>query len=278
MGGKRKRTSLSRFVPSVLQQSSSSPAASSELRTLRVERRDLARRLTVAEHRATVAEKNRDDSERRDLARRLTVAEQQRDDAVAELQEKKKQQDEEGVVLWDDGTELWQNIWHQEDNSPVLTFPTNKSVLCQSIETAHSYSSMPGVHTEACITRGKTTQSIWVKGVGYTLVGLVSSEEQKQHVRRSCAKHGWDKLPYMTTSYYGSSKDEGYVITIEVDMIEKCAKLFVSNKSDSLKQIKPKKVWTDLPDTVWIAIAFKRNSAREAVLMPCSIFNVTEEE
>mmetsp|Transcript_7004 Transcript_7004/g.6814 ORF Transcript_7004/g.6814 Transcript_7004/m.6814 type:complete len:138 (+) Transcript_7004:426-839(+) len=137
MGGKRKRTSLSRFVPSVLQQSSSSPAASSELRTLRVERRD--------------------------LARRLTVAEQQRDDAVAELQEKKKQQDEEGVALWDDGTELWQNIWHQEDNSPVLTFPTNKSVLCQSIETAHSYSSMPGVHTEACITKGRTIQSIWIK-------------------------------------------------------------------------------------------------------------------
>jgi len=252
MGGKRKRTSLSRFVPSVLQQSSSSPAASSELRTLRVERRD--------------------------LARRLTVAEQQRDDAVAELQEKKKQQDEEGVALWDDGTELWQNIWHQEDNSPVLTFPTNKSVLCQSIETAHSYSSMPGVHTEACITKGRTIQSIWIKGSGYTLAGLVSSDDQKQHVRRR-AGHDWNRLPYMTPAgYHGSSKDEGYVVTMEVDMIAKSAQLYISSKNDSLKLIKPYKTWTDLPDAVWVAIAFKRNSAREAVLMPCSIWNVTEDK
>mmetsp|Transcript_7004 Transcript_7004/g.6817 ORF Transcript_7004/g.6817 Transcript_7004/m.6817 type:complete len:84 (+) Transcript_7004:933-1184(+) len=78
--------------------------------------------------------------------------------------------------------------------------------------------------------------------------------------------------------YHGSSKDEGYVVTMEVDMIAKSAQLYISSKNDSLKLIKPYKTWTDLPDAVWVAIAFKRNSAREAVLMPCSIWNVTEDK
>ena len=56
-------------------------------------------------------------------------------------------------------------------------------------------------------------------------------------------------------------------------MVERNAKLFVSTKGDS-KLLKPHTVWTDLPDNVWVAFAFKRNSAREAVLMPCSVWCV----
>jgi hypothetical protein len=242
---------LSRF--SVLHSPSSTSTSSSKLRTLRLERRDLSRRLHEAE-------------------RRIEQVEHQRDVAIATIKEKEQEQ-EEKEVLYVDGMEIWQNIWHQEDTSAVLKFPTNKSVMCESVESAHSLSQMPGVHTLGVIDKGKTTQSMWIKGWGYTLAGLVSSDEEKQHVRRR-AGGDWNKLPYMTTVYNGINEDDGVVVTIEIDMVERDAKLFVSEKGDS-KLLKPHTVWTDLPDNVWVAFAFKRNSAREAVLMPCSHWNVT---
>jgi hypothetical protein len=226
---------------------SHSSTSSSELRTLRVERRDLSRRLHEAE-------------------RRVEQVEHQRDVAIATIKEKEQ---EEKDALYDGGMELWQNIWHQEDTSAVLKFPTNKSVICESIESAYSLSQMPGVHTSGVIDKGRTTQSIWMKGCGYTLAGLVSSDEEKQHVRRR-AGGNWDKLPYMTPVHHSvSNENEGSVVTIEIDMVEHNAKLFVSEKGDS-GLLKPHTVWTDLPDNVWVAFAFKRNSAREVVLMPCS--------
>ena len=236
---------LSHF--SVAHSPSSTSTSSSKLRTLRAERRDLSRRLHEAE-------------------RRVEQVEHQRDVAIATINEKEQ-------PLYDDGMELWQNIWDQEDTSAVLKFPTNKSVICESIESAHSLSQMPGVHTLGVIDKGKTTQSMWIKGCGYTLAGLVSSDEEKQHVRRRAGSN-WDKLPYMTIVSHGCNEDEGDVITIEIDMVERNAKLFVSTKDDS-KLLKPHTVWTDLPDKVWVALAFKRNSAREAVLMPCSQWCVT---
>ena len=240
---------FSRF--SVIHSPSSTSTSSSELRTLRVERRDLSRRLHEAE-------------------RRVEQVEHQRDVAIATIKEKEQ---EENEALYDDGMELWQNVWHQEDTSAALKFPTNKSVICESIESTHSLSAMPGAHTLGVIDKGKTTQSMWIKGCGYTLAGLVSSDEEKYHVRRR-AIHDWDKLPYMTIVSHGCNEDEGDVITIEIDMVERNAKLFVSTKDDS-KLLKPHTVWTDLPDKVWVALAFKRNSAREAVLMPCSQWCVT---
>ena len=235
---------FSRF--SVIHSPSSTSTSSSKLRTLRAERRDLSRRLHEAE-------------------RRVEQVEHQRDVAIATINETEQ-------PLYDDGMELWQNIWHQEDTSAVLKFPTNKSVICESIESAHSLSQMPGVHTLGVIDKGKTTQSMWIKGCGYTLPGLVSSDEEKQHVRRN-AGSDWNKLPYMTPVYYEGNEDEGAVVTIEIDMVERNAKLFVSTKGDS-KLLEPHTVWTDLPDNVWVAFAFKRNSAREAVLMPCSVWCV----
>ena len=116
---------------------------------------------------------------------------------------------------------------------------------------------------------------MWIKGCGYTLAGLVSSDEEKHHVRRK-AIYDWDKLPYMTIVSHGCNEDEGDVITIEIDMVERNAKLFVSGMGDS-KLLKPHTVWTDLPDNVWVAFAFKRNSAREAVLIPCSVWCVASD-
>ena len=52
------------------------------------------------------------------------------------------------------------------------------------------------------------------------------------------------------------------------DMVERCAKLYISEK-DASRQLEPDKVWENIPDKVWVAVAFKRNSKREAVLMPC---------
>ena len=60
----------------------SPPSTSSELRTLQASQQELAGRPTEAEY-------------------RVTVAEQQQDDAVAELQEKNRQQEEEGLALFD---------------------------------------------------------------------------------------------------------------------------------------------------------------------------------
>ena len=97
----------------------------------------------------------------------MVLAERQRDDLLAELQQAAGAEGGEhgGAVMYDAGTELWQNTWHQNGTSKALTFPTNKSVVCRSIESDHSHMDMPGVHAEGAINKGKTSQSIWIKPV-----------------------------------------------------------------------------------------------------------------
>ena len=131
---------------------------------------------------------------------------------------------------------------------------------------------MPGVHAERPIDKGTATQSISIKGVGITLAGY--TDEEKEQIRRR-AGDDFAKSPYMEMVPCGSRLNDGCIVTIEIDMVERKAELFVTQKNDSLL-LKPKVVWTDLPDKVWVAVAFKRPSAREAILMPCSHRNVTE--
>ena len=69
------------------------------------------------------------------------------------------------------------------------------------------------------------------------------------------------------------NEDEGDICTLEIDMIERRAELYHSKKS-STELLQPVKVWTDLSPAVWVAVAFKRNSGREAVLMPCTHWNI----
>jgi hypothetical protein len=127
---------------------------------------------------------------------------------------------------------------------------------------------MPGIHSLGAIERGRITQSIWIKGVGYTLVGLVTSESEKYHLQHI---HGsWKELSMMKIVRSADKEEKGVVCTIEVDMIEKRAKLYTSsNEYFSTRNLQPDHVWENLPDKVWVAVALKRNSGREAVLMPC---------
>jgi hypothetical protein len=109
--------------------------------------------------------------------------------------------------------------------------------------------------------------------MGYTLVGLVTSEDQKQHLRKH-AGYDWDSLPMMEIVHTrNENANEGDICTIEVDMIERRAELYHSSKC-SEQRLEPVKVWADLPERVWIGVAFKRNSGREAVLMPCIHWNM----
>ena len=203
---------------------------------MRREKRDLLRRLAEAESRAETAERARDD-------------------ILADTS-----------AIYDEGTQLWQNVWDQNDVSRTLRFPTIKSVICSSVEDSGG-NSMPGVHSFGAIESGCTTQSIRIKGVGYTLEGLVANDTEKHHIRKD-AGSGWDELPMMEIVHSASNECEGEVCTIEVDMLERRAELYHSLKG-STQKLKPIKVWNNLPEKVWIAVAFKRNSGREAVLMPC---------
>ena len=153
--------------------------------------------------------------------------------------------------------------------SQTLKFPTNKSVICPSAEIS-SGNCMPGAHSLGAIEGGRTTQSIWIKGAGYTLVGLVTSESEKHHIRHKAGER-WDELSMMEIINTASGDgDEGEVCTIEVDMIKKRAELYISSKCNAGTQhLQPVMVWTNLSDKVWVAVAFRRNSSREAVLMPC---------
>lgn len=218
--------------------SNSDLEVASDLRSLRIERRDLLKRLSDAESRANKAEKAMHD-------------------ILADTS-----------AIYDEGTELWQNTWDQNDVSQTLKFPTNESVICPSVEIS-SGNCMPGVHSLGAIEGGRTTQSIWIKGAGYTLVGLVTSESEKHHIRHK-GGDSWDELSMMEIVPTYGDEDEGEVCTIEVDMIEKRAELYISSMcSTDTQHLQPVTVWTNLPDKVWVAVAFKRNSGREAVLMPC---------
>lgn len=216
----------------------------------------LQQQLAQAEHRAKSAEKERDDARRQ-----AEAAKRERNDLLADDR-----------MVYDEGTEIHQNIWEQRDVSAVLQFPTSKSVVCGSVD-QQGGNDMPGVHSLGAIDNGRTTQSVWMKGSGYTLFGLVTCEEEKRALRHH-AGADWTKLPFMTPTYNTDGDERaGDIFTIEVDMIERNAKLYISD-SQSSRLLEPHTVWEHLPDKVWIAIAFKRNSGREAVLMPCIHWNL----
>ena len=255
------------------QQLANSESFATELRDMKTERNHLSQLLVDVESRVGLAEEEQRciSQQLAESDRRAKLAEEERDKLLQE-----KSENEEGPVLRDQGTELWQNIWSQADHSIALSFPTKKSVVCESVYEIGG-NDMPGVHSEGAITNGRTTQSIWMKGMGYTLVGLVTSEEEKIALRHHAGRD-FTKMPMMTSVFSPHSDErEGDVFTLEVDMIERRAELFISDK-DSSRQLTPHTTWENLPDEVWVAVAFKRNSGREAVLMPCIHHNIMAEE
>jgi len=100
---------------------------------------------------------------------------------------------------------------------------------------------MPGVHAERPIDKGTATQSISIKGVGITLAGLVTSDEEKEEIRRRTGDD-FTKTPYMEMVPCGSRLNDGCIVTIEIDMVERKAELFVTQKNDSLL-LKPNRKW-----------------------------------
>ena len=53
------------------------------------------------------------------------------------------------------------------------------------------------------------------------------------------------------------------------DVLSNMEAMFEQSEKDATHRLERCKVWVDPPENVWVAVSFKRNSAREAVLMPC---------
>jgi hypothetical protein len=117
---------------------------------------------------------------------------------------------------------------------------------------------------------GLYTQSILLRGKGYTLVGLVSTDEEEEALK-FC--NDWDKLPLMNHVGYGGDA----AVTLHVDMVNDRAELFCDAQARSEQKATAVWVWENLPDTVWVAAATKRNSEREVVLLPCTHSTMLEE-
>ena len=132
--------------------------------------------------------------------------------------------------------------------------------------------------------KGIFSQSISLKGTGYTLAGLVGSEEEKEALKHC---NDWQRLPFMTHVGYGS---EDYSLIVHVDMVYCKAALYVyrgysrTPEFNSLilrtggdeQILTPEKEWDNLPEKVWVAVSMKRNSTGEAVLLPCIHWAVGE--
>jgi len=132
--------------------SASTTAQQVQLRNMRAEKRRLLQQLAESERRAKVAEEDRD--------KLLMLLPEEDKPADEEINDLKKR----GPVLRDRGTELWQNVWCQDDVSIALTFPTSKSVVCESVDEVGG-NDMPGVYSSGAISNGRTTQSFVIMGI-----------------------------------------------------------------------------------------------------------------
>ena len=141
-------------------------------------------------------------------------------------------------------------------------------VTCPSIEADHSRSSMPGVRAQKALTVGRYFQTLFFCGTGYTLCGLVT-EEQGKSLRDVCSD--WTRFPYMTSVYtHGNSGNSDTCVSIVVDMIYRTARIEQGGRELAS--------WSNLPDRVFVAAAFKRNTERGAILMPAMHWKVVEVE
>ena len=73
-----------------------------------------------------------------------------------------------------------------------------------------------------------------------------------------------------------SPSDSGTVITLQVDMLDRVAKMFVSDESNpgALKEITGTHSWERLPEKVYIAAAAK-GANRDIVFLPYSHHKLT---
>jgi hypothetical protein len=186
---------------------------------------------------------------------------------------------EQYMALEDMGTDFYQDRWNQEGCSRVAVFPTPTSCSLASVDDGYNFAfnSMPGVHGQRKMENGYYSQPIWLKGSGYTLVGLVGSRAEKNHLKER-AGVDFTRLPFMTM--LGPRAGDFYAVTLLVDMVNHKAELYHGGYGDvdPNQRVEPFRVWDNLPDKVWVAIAMKRCTRREAVLLPCTHWDVHELE
>jgi hypothetical protein len=145
----------------------------------------------------------------------------------------------------------------------------------------------PGIVTTRAMHSGLYAQSFCVKGRGYSLIGLVSTYEEKVALTKSSYDPDdvHDQFPFMK-AYLGTGAD--YTVTLHVDMVNRRAEQFVvSNilgRSEDGGAIsaaprvsgiqEPEETWVDLPQQVWFAFAVNCSSAREIDMFPSTHWDV----
>lgn len=166
---------------------------------------------------------------------------------------------------------VFQDSWNQRGCSETVQFDAPNKFSCRSVEQDYR-AAMPGVCGVSPMESGYYTQSIALRGVGYTLVGLVSSDEEKKELKYC---NNWHKLPFMSPAA-SCCGILGTAVTIQVDMVNRRAELYDGDAMhDAMRsQGKPIHVWENLPDKVWVAAATKRNSEREVILLPRTNSNI----
>ena len=116
---------------------------------------------------------------------------------------------------------------------------------------------MPGVYARLAMTTGVYHQQLKLKGNGYTMVGLVMSDQEKDAL--NVAGNDFTALPHMTMACGSES------VCIHVDTNRRVAKIYWTTESGTTCE----EEFRALPAIVWVACAMKRYTVCEAVLMPC---------
>jgi len=206
-------------------------------------------------------------AEWRDLARQL----QEERARKTELENRVSQLEAEDV-----GRIIYQNQWNQVGCSQTVAFPSPVSCTCRSIEDVDGCD-MPGIFARDPFEEtGLFSQSILIKGGGYTLIGFVSTDDEKQYLLTQ-AISDWTKFPLMKSVGF---EDAYKTYTFNVDMVNRTAELYSGSQepvetATASSELEPIVKWENLPEKLWLGVAFKRNTEREAVLLPGTHWKVS---
>jgi hypothetical protein len=175
------------------------------------------------------------------------------------------------MSLEDLGGSFYQDAWNQTGCSRAVRFTSPVSFVCPSVEVEHSLAHMPGVHGQIAMDKGVYSQSVWLKGGCFVLFGLVSSDAEKDTLKSVIS---WRGLPLMKILDIGSNGS----LTLHVDMVTRTAKLYLGGpRVLPGEKLEASHVWENLPPRVWVAVAIKRTTDCEAILLPCSHWGDVQE-
>lgn len=192
------------------------------------------------------------------------------------------------VSLEDFGCTVYQDEWDRSSPdrvSQVVQFTSPISFQCPSVEDGHSLAAVPGVCGTVPMEKGLYVQPILCKGsYCYTLTGLVGSDEEKRGLKNMMS---WANHPFVGLVGGIGSRNGPNVATLHVDMVNRRAELYrptdygnyiagTAGNEEMRNRTEPFHVWENLPPKVWVCVAMKRNNKTEAVLLPCSHWNLEE--